>query len=172
MKVILFDRGDTLEHDDVLLPGAIELLTAVRDMKDAAGTPVAIGLLSNFGKAANAAQIPDLREDYLDGLEPLGLLPFFAPADQRITLSSDSLDADFVKPQKAIFRAALDKLSQALPFSQALFVTEELPHIQAARGHGMAAIHFKGPGQATGEVDKLIDLIPLIQTWVNTGAKT
>jgi len=37
MKVILFDRGDTLEHDDVLLPGAIELLTAVRDMKDAAG---------------------------------------------------------------------------------------------------------------------------------------
>jgi hypothetical protein len=168
MKVILFDRGDALEHGGVLLPGAVELLTAVRDMKDAAGNPVALGLISNFGKPANAAEIPVLRQEYLDGLGPLGLLPFFAPADQRVTLSSDSLDADFVKPKKPIFRAALDKISPGLPFSQAFFVTEELPHVQAARGHGMAAIQFKGPGQTAGDVDKLIDVVPLVQAWVST----
>jgi FMN phosphatase YigB (HAD superfamily) len=164
MKIVFFDRGDTLEHDDTLLPGALELLDAVRQMKDLTGQPVAMGLISNFGKAANAGGIPVLRADYLDGLAPLGLLPFFQPTEKRVTISSDSLDVAFVKPQKMIFRAAVDKFSQGLSFSQALFVTEELLHVQAVHSYGMAAIHFKGPGQTTGEVAHLVDLVPLIQT--------
>ena len=34
MRIVLFDRGDTLEHHDVLLPGALEVLTAVQGMRD------------------------------------------------------------------------------------------------------------------------------------------
>jgi hypothetical protein len=38
MKIILFDLGDTLEYidqnKDVLMPGTIELLSAVQDMRD------------------------------------------------------------------------------------------------------------------------------------------
>src|SRR4051794_13042683 len=125
MNVVLFDRGDTLEHDDVLLPGALDLLAAVQGMKDAAGQPVALGLISNFGKATDSTEIPKLRKEYLDGLGPLGILGFFEPVAQRVTISSDSLDPEFVKPNVKIFRAALDKFSPGLPFSQALFVTEE-----------------------------------------------
>ena len=32
-----------------------------------------------------------------------------------------------------------------------------------ARRLGLRAIHFQGPGQNTGDVDRLVDVIPLIQ---------
>ena len=57
-------------------------------------------------------------------------------------------------PDPAIFRAALDRLQPGFPFHQAVFVTERLEHVQAARALGMLAVHFKGPGQATGEVER------------------
>jgi hypothetical protein len=41
MKIILFDLGDALEYQDqnkdVLMPGTIELLSAVQDMRDHKG---------------------------------------------------------------------------------------------------------------------------------------
>src|SRR5262249_12835261 len=133
-----------------------------------AGSPVAVGLISNFYQPADAGEIQTLREQYLAILTSLGLLSFFEPTDRHVTLSSDSLDPDFVKPKQAIFRPPLGKVSAGLPFAQALFVTEELPHVLAARALGMAAIHFKGPGQTTGETDRLVDLVPLIAAWLKS----
>ena len=109
-----------------------------------------------------------VRARYVADLGPLGLLPFFEPTDRRVTLSSDSLDAAFEKPNQMIFRAALDKIAPGLACADAMLITEELPHVLAVRSHGMVAIHFKGPGQSRGEADKLIDLAPLIRKWVST----
>ena len=72
------------------------------------------------------------------------------------------------KPDPAIFRAALDRLQPGLPFHQAVFVTERLEHIQAARALGMLAVHFKGPGQTTGDVERLPDLLELLERIVAT----
>jgi hypothetical protein len=33
----------------------------------------------------------------------------------------------------------------------------------------MQAIHFQGPGQTTGDVQRLIDLVPLIRAFVEVG---
>ena len=69
------------------------------------------------------------------------------------------------KPDPAIFRAALDRLQPGFP-STSRFVTERLEHVQAARALGMLAVHFKGPGQATGEVEqpRLLELLKRIVT--------
>ena len=48
MKVILFDLGRTLEDQDVLLPGATEMLEAVRGLVDADGAALQIGLVSDY----------------------------------------------------------------------------------------------------------------------------
>ena len=52
MKIILFDLGDTLEHKvqdkDVLMPGALDLLSAVQDMHDRNGDSPALALVSYF----------------------------------------------------------------------------------------------------------------------------
>jgi hypothetical protein len=73
------------------------------------------------------------------------------------------------KPGPAIFRAALDRLQPGLPFHQAVFVTERLEHIQAARALGMLAVHVRGPGQTTGEVERLPDLLELLERIVALG---
>jgi putative hydrolase of the HAD superfamily len=80
-----------------------------------------------------------------------------------VTLSTE---VGFVKPDERIFRAALDKFKAGLPFAAAMFVTERPDHVAAAAALGMRSVHFKGPGQATGEIDKLLDLVPLVRQFI------
>lgn len=67
------------------------------------------------------------------------------------------------KPDKRIFRAAIDYIEKDLPFENVLFITGNPIHVDSARQIGMKAIHFKGPGQNTGEIHHLIDLIPRVK---------
>ena len=161
MRAILFDLGDTLvDAQNHPLPGAIALLTAVRDLRDPEGKPVLSGLISDWDMSQNPAQRDLLRQEYLAELQQSGLDVFFQPVNTRVTLSTD---VGVFKPDPLIFQTALERLAPGLPFHHAVFVTERLAHIQAARALGLMAVHFKGPGQATGEVDTLADLLPLLQ---------
>ena len=47
MKVVLFDLGETLEIQDVLLPGAREILQAIQAMRDFNGEAVVLTLGSS-----------------------------------------------------------------------------------------------------------------------------
>jgi FMN phosphatase YigB (HAD superfamily) len=71
------------------------------------------------------------------------------------------------KPDKKIFRAVIEKIDEDLGFQCVAFITENLAHVKAVRDLGMTAIHFKGPGQAVGDVDRLVDLIPLLQVFLS-----
>ena len=67
MRVILFDLGNTLEdqNQEILLPGAMETLTAIRAMKDSMGNASILALASDFGNIpADAAQIEASRQEY------------------------------------------------------------------------------------------------------------
>jgi hypothetical protein len=48
-----------------------------------------------------------------------------------------------------------------------MFITERKPHVLAARVLKMEAVHFQGPGEISGDVEKLTDLIPLIKAFLN-----
>lgn len=167
MKMILFDLGDTLEAVvdgvDVLLPGARETLQAISALKDAQGKPPAVALVTNFGSLnATPAQKAASRAEILKILEDLTIREFFEPVAQRVTLSTE---AGAEKPSKKIFRHVINQVA-GVDFADVMFVTENLSHVKAARKLKMKAVHFKGPGQAAGDVTRLTDLLPLVKNFL------
>lgn len=170
MKMILFDLGETLKvvrgGRDELLPGASETLKAVAKMKDAQGKPPVLALVSDFGPgAATPAQAAAARAEYLEILDALGIRRFFEPVEERVTISAE---VGATKPSRKIFQRVLDKVP-GLRFKDVLFVTEELTHVEAARKLQMSAVHFKGPGETTGDVSQLTDLLPLVRSFLKSG---
>src|SRR3954470_9443089 len=148
MKVILFDLGKTLTDQNKLLPGALETLQAIKSVRDAKGQVPALALVSDFTMPATPDQIPGIQQEYYAILEELGIRQFFEPVAQMVTLSTE---VGVGKPDKKIFKTALEKVGKNLKFLDAMFITEDKPHVLKARQFGMKAIHFKGPGQAKGD---------------------
>jgi len=161
--LVFFDLGNTLESDDVLLPGALETLTQIAEIKDDTGRAVLLGLISDFTPATTPEQIPAIQAEYYDIIGRLGIRSFFEPVAERVTLSTE---VNVRKPDPAIFRRAIEKLDPAASFADSLFVTENLAHVRAARRLGMRAMHFRGPGQLTGDIISLPDLVPLVRDFV------
>lgn len=168
MKVILFDLGNTLENNDELLPGAAEVLSSIKTINVGLSNSHVIALVSDFdkfGEGMRLADVKPLQVEYYTFLDKLGIRSFFEPLYKYITLSTE---VGVRKPDKKIFRVAIDSIENGLSFENVLFITEDPGHITAARQLGMKAIHFKGPGQSSGDVDQLIDLIPLIRDFLVT----
>lgn len=163
MKIILFDLGKTLEDGDVLLPGARETLQAIQVMRDSSGEAVAMALVSDFDMPDRPEQIPVIRQQYYDILDSLGIRSFFEPVSERVTLSTE---VGVFKPDEKIFRAVVEKIEEDLSFQSVIFITENLAHVKAARALGMTAVHFKKLGQTAGDVDQLVDLIPIVQAFL------
>jgi beta-phosphoglucomutase-like phosphatase (HAD superfamily) len=161
-RAVLFDLGNTLldEQTNRPLPGATELLDALGDVRDAEGLPVLSALVSDWKMPRDPNEVGPLRQEYLQELAASGLDAFFRPLETRVTLSTE---VGVRKPDAAIFRAASDRLQPGLPFHQAVFVTERLEHVQVARALGLLAVHFRGPGQSTGEVEQFADLLELLK---------
>jgi hypothetical protein len=159
MRVVIFDLGDTLEHNDVLLPGAREMLTRVGELRDDDGNVPALCLVSNFFRPTDSDPLTAIQARYYALLDTLGIRSFFEPVTERVTLSSE---VGVEKPAREIFERAIAKVDAHLELHHAVFITENPEHIAAARQLGMMAIHFQGPGQQTGEVSQLLDLVPII----------
>src|SRR5262249_44460227 len=82
-----------------------------------------------------------------------------------------STDVGVFKPDRRLFRAALDNIEPGLPFRDAMFVTENESHIAAARQLGMRGVHL-GAESSSEEIPKLEDLIPLVQEFVAEPSRT
>lgn len=163
MKVVLFDLGKTLEDRDVLLPGARETLQAIQAMRDSNGEAAVLALVSDFNMTDNPEQIPFIQQRYYKLLDKLGIRSFFEPVADRVTLSTE---VGVSKPDEKIFRAVIEKIDEGLGFRDVLFVTENQEHVLEARRLGIRGVHFKGPGQNSGEVDRLVELVPLIRKFL------
>jgi len=158
MKIILFDLGDTLEYKiqnkDVLMPGALDLLSSVKDLHDHSGESPVLALVSDFSEPA---------ENYYAILKDLKIDGFFMPLKERVTLSNE---VGVFKPNEKIFRAAIDKISKDLQYSEVFFITENKEHIIAARKLGMMTIRLASAGNHDGEVNSLNEIIPFIQLFL------
>jgi FMN phosphatase YigB (HAD superfamily) len=162
VKLVLFDLGDTLEHDDHPLPGARDTLEALLALRDGAGQPaVRLGLLSDFLEAGNPDEIPEIRRQYFAILEAIGIRDLFEPVEEHVTLSTE---VGARKPDAAMFTAAAER--GGVGFSDTVFITENREHVLAARQLGLTAVHFKGPGQASGDALSLPELVPIVRDLV------
>jgi len=111
MNVILFDLGRTLETDDVLLPGAADMLIAVAALRDASGKPLGMGLVSDFTMPLTTADIPEIRKEYIAILDRLRIRNFFEPVDrgdvgmvqrgEELRFASKPCDARSANPLRA-----------------------------------------------------------------------
>jgi FMN phosphatase YigB (HAD superfamily) len=169
MRIVLFDLGDTLEDQekDVLLPGARETLQAIQGMRDSAGNAPILALVSDFDMPKRPDQTASIRKRYFAILERLGIRSFFEPVSKRVTLSTE---VGVHKPDKKIFQAVLKKVAGHPRFEDVLFITENRDHVNKARTLKMKAVHFKGPRQASGEIARLADLIPLVKKFLKLSA--
>ncbi len=159
MRVVIFDLGDTLEHNGVLLPGAREMLIRLKELRGDDGKAPILCLLSNYLMPTDADPLEAIQGRYYALLDTLGIRSFFEPVTERITLSSE---VGVGKPAREIFERAIEKVDPRSELHHAIFITENPEHISAARQLGMMAIHFRGPAQQSGEVSELLDLVPLI----------
>jgi hypothetical protein len=162
VKLVLFDLGDTLEHDDVPLPGARDSLEAMLALRDEAGQPaVRLGLVSDFLRPNSPEEIPGIRQQYFAILDVVGIRDLFEPVEEHVTLSTE---VGARKPDEAIFKAAVEQGGSTFP--NTIFVTENREHVLAARQLGLTAVHIKGPGQTSGEVTSLPELVPIVRDLV------
>ncbi len=69
-------------------------------------------------------------------------------------------------PDQRISCVAIHKIDSGAGFGDALFVTEILANVLAVRRLSMTGVHPKGSGQATGDVERLSELIPIVKEFV------
>ncbi len=162
MKIVLFDLGGTLvdENSQKLFPESIDALSGIKNLVDSNGDPLILGLVSDYGNIpATDDEKKTYRNQYYNILNNLHITQFFEPLDQKVTLSSE---IGVKKPDKKIFRAAIDKIQTNLQFNQVFFITEDHEHIKTVDSFCMIGIQFGNSDDNIRKVSKLIDLIPLI----------
>lgn len=161
MRVLLFDLGKTLlDENDQPIDGALSMLQEMSTITDGNQQPIGLGLISDYPLASTPEESEQLHQEYYALLESTGLLEFFSPPSKKVTISTE---VGVHKPDRRIFRAALDKFSRDAELHEAIFITENPDHVAAARRLGIAAVHFKGPGQQTGDIDSLVELPALVK---------
>jgi FMN phosphatase YigB (HAD superfamily) len=138
-------------------------LEAIRALRDGDGPAARLGLASDYDMPGEPSEVPEIQQRYYALLDHLGILAFFEPVAERVTLSTE---VGVFKPDEAVFRAAVAKAGPALGFPDVLFVTENRDHVLAARRLGLAAVHVRGPGRTDGEVDSLADLVPVVREFI------
>jgi FMN phosphatase YigB (HAD superfamily) len=159
MRHVFFDLGGTLEAGGEPRPGVVPALTAIAGLPDQNGRRVTLGLISDFEMPGAPSEIPAIEAKYRQVLRDLGIDQFFQPFARAVTLSTQ---VGVLKPDPRIFHAALAKRDATARFEDAIFVTEHVPHVVAARALGIHALHLQGPDQSSGEIPSFPALIDAI----------
>jgi len=150
VTAVFFDLGETLVDDGVELPGAVELVAALKE----AG--ILVGIITNVPAGFTAQDLRDLLEK-----------PDFLEAFDLILMSSQA--GSNPKPDAAIFTEAHALLPGAPSIDKVAFVTEELDHIAnlergptiGARAAGMVGVHLSS-GEASPLADHTVDPADLL----------
>lgn len=122
IKTVFFDIGDTLVTGKAWLPGARELVAALKDKG------IGVGLISNIGQLLRE----ELQERYLPDDFDFGWF-----ADEIVLLSSE---VGVEKPSLAIFNMAINH-AKCSPW-ETLFVAETIKETFAAQAAGMRAVRI------------------------------
>jgi FMN phosphatase YigB (HAD superfamily) len=170
VKVVLFDLGDTLEHNDTIRQDTIETLEKIKNMENhpILGLASDYGLPNNWGTLPLEEQIKRSRQQYFNEIEQLGIRQYFEP--QNVILSTDvgnTKDQDIEK----FFQKAVEKIGNT-SFNQIIFITENCKHIDSANSLGIKTIFLKlnnnsAINNGNNTISNLIESINLIEGMIN-----
>ena len=174
-RVILFDFGETLEHNSNLREDSLETLEKIKEMKDMNNESVILGLASDFklpddwGAPPLEEQIKRSKEDYFMILENLEIRHFFEPVEQNVILSTEvgkTKDQDI----QIFFQTVVNKISNT-NFNQIIFITENIEHIRTANLLGIKTIFLKLDNNSNNNnnytISNLIESVNIIEEWIN-----
>jgi hypothetical protein len=147
IRLALFDLGESLIHDGVPFPHAMDALRVIARFKTEGGELLVLGLVSDFLPAeppGTEDKIAAREAEYAKVLEGAGLVDFFKPFSARVTLSTR---AGVNKPDRRIFELAAERSGTGATLSECLFVTEDIDHLARCAGFGIQPVRFGiGPG--------------------------
>lgn len=134
-RVVLFDLGDTLEHNGDLREDALETLEGIKNMEN----PPILGLASDFGlphppPPPIEEQIITSQKNYFNILSDLQIDRFFKPLEQNVTLSTkvgNTKDEDIQK----FFETVIKKSNTS--FNEIISITKKFSHINTANSLGL-----------------------------------
>jgi hypothetical protein len=142
-RVLLLDLGETLIHDERVLPHVPEALEAVAAFKTDNGKPLQFALVSDTDMPKpppTAAKIKAIFDDYVHTIDRLNLRRFFEPVSRHVTLSAH---AGVFKPDKKVFALAVKRLRVSVALGDCVFVTENAEHVRHCRESlGMKTLQF------------------------------
>jgi putative hydrolase of the HAD superfamily len=78
------------------------------------------------------------------------------PVDEIFELVVDSGFVGMRKPEPGIYELTLERLGDGIGAPDCLFVDDVEVNIEAARGLGMTAVHFRESKQAIGEIESAL----------------
>ena len=152
LSILMLDLGDTLIHGNKVFPHVGEALHGFQGFVTQAGEPVEMCLVSDFQLTIpppTEEKIAPIFRDYVELLNGFGLTEFFEPVDEHITLSTH---AGVMKPDRKVFKLAVQRLGVEATLASCLFITENPEHILACRQFGMETLRF-GPSADVSGVD-------------------
>jgi putative hydrolase of the HAD superfamily len=79
------------------------------------------------------------------------------PVDEIFELVVDSAFVGCRKPEPEIYEITLERLG-GIPAEACLFIDDADVNVEAARGLGMSAVHYRDNGQAIGVIRNLLRL--------------
>ncbi len=140
IKLTLFDLGETLVHENMPIPHAVDTLELISAFTTQDGAKLELGIISNFGNPEDIEseeEIQNFETEFASILKNAGIENFFQPFASRVTISAR---AKALKPDRAIFAAAAAR--SGVELSECLFITEDRDHLEKARTLGMSILGF------------------------------
>jgi FMN phosphatase YigB (HAD superfamily) len=173
-KVILFDLGDTLEHNGSIREDAVETLQKIKDMKDINNESPILGLASDneFRNPDDTPTTSDQARDIYYRLlrDKYKIANHFEPLDTNVTLSKD-VGATKDENLQLFMQTAIDKIGNT-SFNQIIFITENCKHIDSANSLGIKTIFLKlnnnsAVNNGNNTITNLSESINLIEGMLN-----
>lgn len=167
--MVLFDLGDTLEINNKLREDTIETLSKITELKDTQGNKPILALASDFYHADTPEELINLKKQYYDILDGLGIKHFFEPVQKNVVLSSEVGYTKSENPKK-FFQKVIEK-NGSINICEIIFITENEEHIESAKVLDMSTIHMRFSPANSNEMihhqaTRLLDTIPLIREFL------
>jgi FMN phosphatase YigB (HAD superfamily) len=178
-KVIFFDLGDTLEHQDtpghhVLRDDAKDILDHINSLNHANSQSPFLGLVSDYELSGSAVQARQKYYEMLRNLRDVNdseIASYFEPLDTYVTLSKD-IGATKDEDLRLFMEKAKNKIDNNISFSDLIFITENCKHIDSANSLGIKTIFLKlnnnsAVNNGNNTISNLSESINLIEGIIN-----
>jgi beta-phosphoglucomutase-like phosphatase (HAD superfamily) len=159
IRLIFFDLGETLIHQNEPLPNVVQALTALAAFKTQAGSALMLSIVSDFGTDGSVSEshIRAFESEFVEILRSAGIMPFFQPFETRVTISAR---AGVRKPDRTVFEVAAKRSGLHVELSECLFITENKAHLLAARNYGITVLGF-------GSISDGASAIGMFSNWLD-----